>query len=419
MKNWKDIQESLQNAKEPLSETAWENMSALIDENKPASRKGLWFGVFFTGLLLLAGGYFYFVNSGEREYYNPRKQDNTNINEATNSFEKLIVDDEGKVSKQQEAATEKPVVIKSESTADKGREQEAFKFAAAKAKPDTSERLQRMETTAERELSHKMLPKLNITPSVSSLKTQKEPFIEKTDDAENTVSGFEVRFYMAPTYNIPSFSYNVSETRKHQSFAQATQNAMKPGWGIDAGFELRYRLTQNLLISSGFSYREIITQNNYDFEVNEIPVIDSATGNILAYIPTGQPEQRIEKSNNIYGFITIPVSLYAEKNLSERFIITGEAIHHTSILLNQSSFRLNPTTLEIQPQQEDLLNKTINGYQLRLGIRYKVQPGFYLALEPSYRAYYQDFFNDPDMSWKPKDFSISLSAIVKLNKNNP
>ncbi len=228
------------------------------------------------------------------------------------------------------------------------------------------------------------------------------------------VSKLELRFFMAPTYNMPSLEYHNTKAQTHKEFAQAIDNAVKPGWGLDAGFELRYRIYKNLRISTGFTYREIVTQNNYNFEVNEIPVIDSASGNILAYISTSQPDQRTESSSNMYTFLNIPLSLYYEKPIGRKWTLTGEVINNISFLLNQSGYGINPTTLELDKSEENFFNKTTNSYQLRLGLRYKLTENFYLALEPAYRKSYQDFISDESVSWKPQDFSLSLTGIVIL-----
>jgi len=421
VKNWNDIKKPLQHAEEPLSDTAWEDMSALLDGQKLRSKKGIWVGLALLGLLFFGGGLFLFQPQDAKQYYAPRNIEKTTLKPSTLSSGWVDTDKNKNVQKSEVVEAPTFAQTKNKSLVPvKNRNANQSSETSLNSLGGNSTEIQNLHEEystgfTQRFFTYKNIPAIlqkNIPNNLNFMDNEIEPL----QDEKAKATGFELRFYMAPTYNMPSFTYNVNEEKKHKDFAKATQNAMKPGWGIDAGFEMRYRLSRNLLISSGFSYREIITQNNYDFEVNEIPVIDSATGNILAYLPISQSEHRVEQSNNMFGFFNIPVSLYFEKPLASGWTVTGEAIHHTSILLNQSSYKLNPTTLEIQPERNKGLNKVINGYQLRVGLRYKVQDNFYLALEPSYRAYYQDFITDPNVSWKPRDFSVSLSAIVKFYK---
>ncbi len=242
-------------------------------------------------------------------------------------------------------------------------------------------------------------------------------FFEKEKQGDKTTTfrdRWELRLTAAATYNWANITYENEAVKEHRQFEAAIQNAVQPGWGADFGAELRYRLFGNFYVSSGLGFRQITTQNNYDFVVDQIPVIDSASGNIIAYIPLAEPRRTQSQSRNTYAFLTIPLSLFFEKPLNEKWSLTAEGIHHTSFLLNQNSQRLDATSLELQNPDNDIFNKTVNAWQVRLGLRYQVSEKFQLALEPAYRSYYQDFLTTDEASWKPKDFSLGLTGILKF-----
>lgn len=419
MKNWKDIQDEIRSSEEPLSPSAWEHMSALLDRKTRRSRWGFW-----TALLLLAVlsiPLILFLSGEDRNYYQPRSFTG---NEAPVSQAK---DDNGKASTSTSSGPSRPTLIP---VAEPPKEH-------LPAPPEGTGSLSSVPTHTNRsslsintqkaaadpalpgfvikplKLARKDLPALESTLTAGGdRKLTAETIAVPADRKQKT--GFELRFFIASTYNSASIDYKSPPLQTHRSFERATNNAVQAGWGFDAGFELRYRLGRNLMISSGVSFREIETRNNYDFEVSEIPVIDSASGTIVAYIALNESQKVQHKGSNLYNFINLPVSLYFEKALNQKWSVTAEAIHHTSILLSQSSFQLDPGTLEGRATDRDELRNTINGYQFRLGLRYRLRSNFYLALEPSYRSYYQDFFMNPNTSWKPRDLSLSLSGTVQL-----
>lgn len=149
--------------------------------------------------------------------------------------------------------------------------------------------------------------------------------------------------------------------------------------------------------------------------MNDIPVIDSASGDILAYIDRDSPLQVSDYSKNSYTYFNLPLSMRFDLPLSYRWTITGEAIHNFSFLMKASEHVVSTSDLQIEEGSTQNFSKTVNSYQFRLGLRYTLNSNFDLALEPSYRSYYQNFYTQGPVSWKPRDLSISLSAIIKLN----
>ncbi len=438
MKDWKDIQDEIRKAEEPLSPQAWNQLEKQLNKG----RKAGWF--WFLGTLLLSIGILSLYADywkADKDYYKPRVASNQEmefsgeqstsasweIESGTNKFQNQTknykppstiapkgVADELERKKSDRASAE---VVSNNSVKSDPRVDALRQVPQPQNLQKENFELQQGQGEAESLLSlnYTVLPRLEQEKLLSELQIDSRTLkVYEAKSATQKATNLELRFFMAPTYNLPSLEYHNAEAQTHKEFQKAIDNAVKPGWGLDAGFELRYRIYKNLRISTGFTYREVVTQNNYDFEVNEIPVIDSASGNILAYISTNQPEQRMESSSNMYTFLNIPLSLYYEKPIGLKWTLTGEVINNISFLVNQSGYGINPTTLELKKSEESFFNKTTNSYQLRLGLRYKLTENFYLALEPAYRKSYQDFISDESVSWKPRDFSLSLTGIVIL-----
>lgn len=436
MRSWKDIQDEIRRAEEPLSPQAWNQMEAKL---KGGRRAGfLWFiGLFLVGIVI-SGALFFIFWETEKNYYQPRIDSGEVLIFSSDQLGSSSLENRGKT-ESSETKKQDGNYSSTATTIAEGNEQVRTKKDKDQVSPAVNDRTNPESTNPRGSLSkyfstqkieaelveqrepeallifnRPVLPMVQRGPQLNQLPVHLNAPTNELTTPMTKAFRLELRFFMAPTYNLPSLKYQTKASQTHKEFQKAIDNAVKPGWGLDAGFELRYRLFRNFRISTGFTYREIVTQNNYDFEVNEIPVIDSASGVILAYIPTNQPQQRQESSSNMYTFLNVPLSLYYEKPLSSQWTLTGEVINNISFLVNQSGYGINPTTLELEKSEESFFNKTTSSYQFRLGVRYKLTDNIYLALEPSYRKSYQDFIRDESVSWKPEDFSLSLTGIVIL-----
>ncbi len=451
MKDWKNIQEEIKGAKEPLSPAAWEQMDAMLNTQKGGGKwkRGLLLLLLFIAIGLGFGlwnpmqlGVKMEVNQGGIENANhekmpkqaPKRQQEKPIGSSvvaetshTESEKEIYNEEKGSINefKEETTSTESSKRLTVNTTnyplgAQNDLLENGLNGEDANTSRESGETLGSKLDALELLLLASKAPSLDSVLPPWALRNALETgytgdsTIEKPSQKAKDDGRLELRFYMGSTYNLPNLEYKNKAEQTHKQFNEATNDALKPGWGIDAGFELKYRVYKNLRLSAGFTYRELVTTNNYNFEFSDIPVIDSATGGILGYIPASQGELRQESSSNMYSFLTLPISLYYEQPVAPKWTITGEAINNISFLVHQSGYEIDPTSLELENTDKLAFNKVSNSLQLRLGLRYQLSSNFYLALEPAYRRAYQDLLKNESMVWKPADFSLNLSAIVKL-----
>jgi len=181
---------------------------------------------------------------------------------------------------------------------------------------------------------------------------------------------------------------------------------------------LSYQFNRFLKLGSGIGFREIVTTNNYTHQENEIPVIDSATGQILGYIPTGNPPPISVNAHasNSFRYIVLPVSLFYEQPLNSKWSVSGEFVNSFNFLLQQNSYLVNSKSLELQASDQNTFNPMVVSYQFRFGINYSLTPKLKAAVEPSFRGHYTNFYNSEDIIWKPKDFAFNLALIYSFKK---
>ncbi len=429
-KEWDDIKEKIRATKEPLSPEAWTAMESKLPPSRGKKRILLWSA---TILLLLLALYFFYPST--EEHLPSPHQEEKNMNAI-----KKPVELQDKSKKDKLELEERPVsqsrepenkVLRDkieENSQRDGKENVATKdiiqAGVEELQTKESARPEQTKTIGERAF-HDVVIALRVKKAGLELKQLPVQFmlrsplstqISRPDLTPTNKSKWEMRFFMAATYNIPGLQYDGSANTVHKAYGEAVENSIKNGWGFDAGLEIKYNLPLGLKIGGGIGFREISLRSDYNYTIKDIPVIDGASGAIIAYIPLDSASERevSQTGSDIYTFVNIPLSIYYEYPLSERWILSAEGIHNFTFLLNQSAKSVDPTTLELNNSSDNFFNSSINSLQLRLGLMYRLRKNIYIALEPSYREYYQDFLREDVVSWRPKDFSISLSTIIKF-----
>lgn len=431
MRDWNDIKDEIQKAEEPLSENAWSGMTEILDNAEGGSRRwinALWILLI---LLLLGGALRFTLPADEAEELSIQAQ---KVNDTQGQIREQDTARQGAVTSLQKMPVKNTNGTKAlSSTPSLVDSAHQSRTALEDQRTSNGTYPLNSQSTESRGLVSQEVNQREELPVDASLVLQPKglSFQMRADlswrelhwpkDSAPYVfekpvpSTIEIKIYGAPTYNWSDLHYQGEASTSHRDLLQATENAVQAGWGMDAGVELSYRLHKNLKLSSGIGFRKIQTQNQYDFELNEIPVIDSTSGEILSYIQLGENAQRVKNSSsNTYSFIDIPVSLFYERQISHKWAVTAEAIHRFSVLVNQQSLMLDPTYLELNSVPDAAFNQLSNSWQLKLGLRYELNPNLYLAMEPGYRSYYQDLFKSSEISWKPSDFSLALSMIIIL-----
>lgn len=427
--NWKDIKDQIISAEELLQKGSWKAMEKKLDHNSSNRIYG------FLAVLLL----FEVLTSWSIQ---PSIQE-TKVLSTSKSAEKLLINETQNITnynKENSSADYKESLAKQHNKHD-GNELSISKNSAASQvflregeitsnqvftkQPEGDDYATDSEISKESSLNiaAKSLSKLKIDTEnlIAFLNRERTDYIlpnspiEKKREAYSP--GFELNPYIGFTYNIPNYNYQNEELKTNRRYNEVTSSSIESSTGFDAGIEVNYILSKYIKVGVGIGYRKLITQNQYDYEINEIPVIDSESGNILAYIPLPNGNEREIKNSsfNSYEYFNLPLSLYYGLPLRGNWSLTSELTHQFSFLVNQNSAQIDSKTLEVKNAGNDVFNKFLISAQLKLGVQYKINSSLSLALEPSFRTYYTDVYKDSNVSWKPQDIALNLSAVIQFN----
>lgn len=436
--NWKHIKEEIAKKDAPLSTNAWKNMQALLEAETPKKKAHYWW-LLAPAFLLLAVP-IYWVTQSKVGPEIPNAEMNTTIgvdNTESESTPKGIEKNEDfKDDTTEKSANAVLPKVSEEVVQQKTTENKTATAEIASTNPTVKNPLKNTEATNE-------IPAVEPTTATKKVETadtrtsdstvyfyEEELNVTETGIADSThvipaekllknngnKGVWELKVFAGPNYNAPNITYNSVENYSHRDYENATINSVKAGWGFDAGLEISYFLSPHFKLSTGIAYRTIVTNNSMNYAVDDIPVIDSASGKILGYITLPEATTYTNTSQNSFVYIGVPVSLFKEIPLRGRFSLTAEFVNTFNFLLNQNSETINATSLQIESANNDVFNPLLVNYQLRVGLRYQPNKNFVFALEPAYRGTYNNMYNSDYISWKPSDFSLNAAIIIQLIK---
>ncbi len=437
--NWEHIKREILSKETPLSDGAWNQMDGLLEAQKAAHKKGFGWWLAIPVLLILTAGIYWAVQKTEAPAELP-----TDIkNDLKRAHDNAGLQNENALDEKEATIRDKKTETKPEIRKEKNPQKTAPILTALKKeiRPEapvasqtsteesaTKSNLNAMETSTS--TAEKIGQAEDLKTDTSDVFTEETILVTANNTADSTSAEgqkqklqqvnnkgvWELKAFAGPSYNMPNISYTSVENYTHRDYENATNNSVKQGWGFDAGLEISYFFTPNFKLSTGVNYREIVTTNNMNYEVSDVPVIDSASGQILGYITLPNATTYSSSAQNSFVYVGVPVSLFKEIPLRGRFSLTGEFVNTFSFLLNENSLEINPTTLQTLETESSNFNPVLVNYQLRLGVRYRVNQNLLFALEPAYRGSYNNIYKSDYITWKPRDFTLNAAIIIQLRK---
>ncbi|MCT4622584.1 MAG: hypothetical protein N4A46_03090 [Schleiferiaceae bacterium] len=417
---WEDIKNELRGGEAPLSDHAWDDMNSLLDQQAKTKRKKvlLWLvPLLFIGFSSVA---IWLWPESEDSFQNPEYPVTNELEiDATKPTELPANHSSDENETVEQSGNNENLEMDEASPSNQEKPRSATQPIAKNLKQTSQGNIQdQTHQVSESRLNQKGYDKFG-NPKISNelvAHDHDNSHVTNLEGSKKSDKGWKLKVFAGPTYNMPNIQYNQETGKTHKNLDLATADALKAGWGFDAGVELSYQFNRFLKIGSGLKFRKIVTQNNYTHRENEIPVIDSASGQIVGYIPTGNlpPISGNAFANNSFTYVGIPVSLFYEHPLNNKWFVYGEFVNSFNFLLNQNSYLVNNQTLELNTSRDDNFNPLIMSYQFRVGLRYALNPKVSVAFEPAYRGHYNNLYSTDQVVWKPQDLSFNLALIYTL-----
>lgn len=207
---------------------------------------------------------------------------------------------------------------------------------------------------------------------------------------------------------IKSYITLIGDSKTHKSYSNFRTQGEKMKSGLGLEFGLQFNPIKKLSIASGVIIEERIEQVNYNFKRNEIPVMDSASGEIFGYviIPDSSADKIEYSKSNTYKYTGIPITLNYQILSFTRYrlgiILNGSYLKQTGLqgkTLNRSSLSLEDLTLANSTQLTKLFNGGVGFY-----MSFLLSSRLTISIAPKYTTQ----FSNNSSAERAKQRSINL-----------
>lgn len=439
---WHDIKEDLLKAEEPLSDSAWQKMHSDLDDVLPPKKKFPFIYLFMLlGFLILGflGGKYIGKDIGldtNAKQQKPKPKLDSDLNKVP-EITVSQTDVTGEIFSREEnlkSQIRPSAKFKNEVSNDVNYNTNSNKKYSKPISTNTGLSILELKVNLENNISKQNNSKSDLSfllakgfileslgfPIQDSLsfsiiqELHSFPDHPKTKFRISHISKFQLKIFGGPNYSLNSYSRQPKSNKTNRNYENVVNNAIKPLFGYESGFELYFNFYKNFRIGSGLILQELNTYSSFDFEIFEIPVIEGNSGEILAYITLPESRKVNHEGINNFQFLSIPLSFYYERRIYSKWLWSAEFIQHFGFLNHHKSTQVNSQTLELYQTQSSELNSFISSSTLNCGLHYQLSPSILIGLEPRISYAYQNLFNQEINSWRPIQFGLNFSTTINF-----
>ena len=227
-----------------------------------------------------------------------------------------------------------------------------------------------------------------------------------------------ITFYvsLAGEYSNHSLSANNAQAdRTHEDYMHLRSTQEKGGIGYNFSAGAEFKPWKNILFQTGIGYARISENVNYNFVNNKIPVVDSASGKILAYVTVPNGTRTQYTHTNTYNYISIPFLAGYTFKMGDRFSLSLKTGGTMMILSSVDGEILKADDLTLQSLDDKKQLRNLNfSYDGRAELEYALSRYISLAFGTSYRQVGNSLFNpDAAAGFKPSGAGAYISLKLK------
>ena len=279
---------------------------------------------------------------------------------------------------------------------------------------DDTDKTTDVATTTDPEKEDKTKPALN-----SENAPKPEAKKEKKELAHNPLRNkITLGLFISPEYVISSFKTNPGEEswKVNKNYENLNNDQRSSAMGFSTGFDFNYNPFKNFRVQAGVKYSETRENAEYDFEVNEVIIIDNVGKQVYYYeLPPGDEYQVKEAAVNKISYIEVPFMFGYNFNLgNSRWSIAPSVGGSYSKMLSASGIQLNETDLTVEEINYDELNKTNWTIQTSVGVYYQITNRLSFGVIPTYKTYLQTIETGNNYL-KNRPYTIGINTGIRFS----
>jgi hypothetical protein len=406
MTNWEDIRGEIYQEEAPLSKAEL----ALMERKLSRGAMGWYtYGLLFLALMLTAGGWWWLRPLEKEPTNQEQRQPPSTQSVVPASAEKKPAKKNFFMTNKTEASAQ---TLARPDYDTKGRD------------PSQSERNGAKEASTERKLSRATSVDASSKSFASfSLLTADNQALKLNagevsgEKSQRSLSGnnnrrFSVKFFAGYSLAINQPGLNLDAEAQHYRFENLAQENQLGG-GMHLGAEIHYRLYKNLSLGLGFDFFELQRQYNFNHRINDIPVVDSASGHIIGYLTRAEAEQISASGQSRFGYLGIPFSLDYTYNFSTRWSLRAEARYTHYLNIYVQGLELDPQSLTPRDVSRESA-QDLGSVKLSAALHYRISPNNTVALETSYTRFTGALYQNAVYNWQPEMLGLQLQMIYEF-----
>lgn len=225
-----------------------------------------------------------------------------------------------------------------------------------------------------------------------------------------------IRLVASPSVTFPSYHLNNSrQSEVHENYKAVRDKSEKASLSFSGGINLDFKPAGNFSVTSGVIYRSYKSSSDYKFINNRIPVVDSATRNIVGYISIHDTIEKNFHTESQSDYIEVPLiinyKIFRLNNLSFGLKTGGSFAYH----LKSAGNMLDPTFLNQKVLNNSQFNKTNWGVLFGFNCIWDAGEFISVGLEPVLSRFGNSAYKKTEIvGSKPWSLSMNCNLIFKL-----
>lgn len=230
-----------------------------------------------------------------------------------------------------------------------------------------------------------------------------------------TKLGPEFGIWIAPALSFESSNLKAgSEEKVHMDYMTLKDKSERPLFSVNTGFEFQFRLMPFLNFSSGVAYFSTGNSYDYDYAINKIPVIDSATNIIKAYItlPDSNAAKIKSRGRHVVSYVELPFRFRFTVYKSPTIRIGVEPAYTFQFLSSEKGEKMDPVSMQLTAFKS---YKSLSGnLQLAVPFSFDLKNKFGYSITPFAGRAVGNVYNGADLNTYRLYTGIRMSLNYRL-----
>jgi hypothetical protein len=214
---------------------------------------------------------------------------------------------------------------------------------------------------------------LDALEKVSYFKNVLSPYVKKEKGLLKVAKYLkpELSFYLAPQFAFEkSKALSSNADYMNSDYISNKSNFESSKLIINAGFGLNFHVFSNMSIGTGIGYYSSASSYNYNYLINKIPIIDSATQKILGYIklPDSSSAKVQAQGKKVSRYIELPLSMRFKLYANKKFQLGFEPSFSIQFLTQSSGQYMDMVSLKLVNQNN--MNSRNGNFQFAFPLRF-------------------------------------------------